>query len=227
LDDKDELISVALVNTKSVLVILFHFPKCLANVGGHYAHLLNCLLKLLRGHSELLCPISEFVIFLNIDPVPVPVIAFRWVVGHSAFCSLFGRMTDSLTLDRQCSTEHYSHMTPQELEKLLDEVEASRASRRRAWENLQEMRWVLKEVCNIELPPPARKTIDLEDRVVKDGVKKALRDRKDALSELVNAVQLYGKLTDSKPLTLQGNDYAKAVERLNTAVDRGAGLVLG
>jgi hypothetical protein len=34
------------------------------------------------------------------------------------------------------------------------------------------MRWVLKDVCEIELPPPAKKTIDLEGRVVKDGVKK-------------------------------------------------------
>jgi hypothetical protein len=42
-----------------------------------------------------------------------------------------------------------------------------------------------KDICGIELPPPARKTIDLEGRVVKDGVKKALRERQDALSELV------------------------------------------
>jgi hypothetical protein len=76
-------------------------------------------------------------------------------------------------------------MMPQELQNLLDELEASRASRQRAWENLQEMRWVLKQICEIELPPPARKTIDLEGRVVKDGMKKALRERQDALSELV------------------------------------------
>jgi hypothetical protein len=35
-------------------------------------------------------------------------------------------------------------MTPQEFQKLLEELEASRASRRRARENLQEIRWVLK-----------------------------------------------------------------------------------
>jgi hypothetical protein len=116
-------------------------------------------------------------------------------------------------------------MMPQELQNLLDELEASRASRRRAWENLQEMRWVLKEICEIELPPPARKTIDLEGRVVKDGVKQALRDRQNALSELVDAVRLYRKLADSKPLTLQEDDHAKAVERLNTAIDRADELV--
>jgi hypothetical protein len=60
-------------------------------------------------------------------------------------------------------------MTPQELQNLLDELEASCASRRRAWENLQELRWVVKDATGVELPPPARKTIDLEGRLVKDG----------------------------------------------------------
>jgi hypothetical protein len=36
-------------------------------------------------------------------------------------------------------------IVPQELQNLLDELEASRASRKRAWENLQEIRWVLKD----------------------------------------------------------------------------------
>ena len=43
----------------------------------------------------------------------------------------------------------------------------------------------------MDLPPPARKTIDLEGRIVKDGVRKALRDRKLALAELVHAIREY------------------------------------
>jgi hypothetical protein len=92
LDDKNKLISVALRNTGSVLVNLF--PKRLANVGHHYTHLFDCLLELLRSHSKLFCPISEFVIFVDIDPVAVPVIAFRCVVDHSAFSSPFAMATD-------------------------------------------------------------------------------------------------------------------------------------
>src|ERR1700730_11936884 len=91
-------------------------------------------------------------------------------------------------------------ITPEALQKLLDELEASRASRRRAWENLQEMRLVLKDTAGMELPPPDKKTIDLEGRVVKDGIRKALRDRQDALGNLVDAVRAYRKLADSKPL---------------------------
>ena len=44
--------------------------------------------------------------------------------------------------------------TPEGLQDLLDELESSRASRRRAWENLQEIRWVFKDTAGVELPPP-------------------------------------------------------------------------
>src|SRR5260370_39486068 len=103
-------------------------------------------------------------------------------------------------------------ITPQGLQKLLDEREASRASRKRAWENLQEIRWVLKDIVGIDLPPPARKTIDLEGRVVKDGVRTVLRDRQDALSELVEAIRKYRKLAERTPLTMQDAYDAHAVQ---------------
>src|SRR5271166_1583670 len=111
-------------------------------------------------------------------------------------------------------------LNPQEIQSMLDELEASRASRKRAWENLQELRWVLKHVAGIELPPPARKTIDLEGRVVKDGVRKAVSDRQNALTDLVHAIREYRRLADSTPLTLQGAVYAKAVQELNKAIER-------
>ena len=69
------------------------------------------------------------------------------------------------------------------------------------WENLQELRWVLKDIAGME---PARKTIDLEGRLINDGVWNAIRDRQNALHELVHAIHEYRKLSESKPLTLQG-----------------------
>jgi hypothetical protein len=65
-------------------------------------------------------------------------------------------------------------ITPEALQVLLDELEASRVSRKRTWDVLQEIRWVLKDTTGVELPPPSRKKIDLEGRIVKDGVRKAL-----------------------------------------------------
>ena len=87
-------------------------------------------------------------------------------------------------------------LNPKELEDLLDELEASRASRKRAWENLQEIRWVLKDAARVELPPPARKTIDLEGRIVRDGVTRMVKDRHLALDELVKAIREFRKFTD-------------------------------
>jgi hypothetical protein len=64
-------------------------------------------------------------------------------------------------------------MALQELQKVLDELDASRSSRKRAWENLQEIRWVLQDSAGMKLPPSAKKTIDLEGKLIKDGVRKA------------------------------------------------------
>ena len=116
-------------------------------------------------------------------------------------------------------------MTPQELQKIMDELEASRKSRRRAWENLQEIRWVVKDTTGVELPPPDKKTIDLEGRLVKDGVKKVIGDRQLALGDLVHAIKHYRQLAEAKPLTLQGADYAQAVQDLDKAIGRAEALL--
>src|SRR6202011_3462124 len=81
------------------------------------------------------------------------------------------------------------------------------------WENLQEIRWVLKDATGVDLPMAARKTIDLEGRVVKDGVRKIVKDRQLALNDLVQAIREFRKFTD-QPLTLRGSDYAHAVQRM-------------
>ncbi|HYY28632.1 MAG TPA: hypothetical protein VE860_11835 [Chthoniobacterales bacterium] len=115
-------------------------------------------------------------------------------------------------------------LSPKELQDVLDELEASRRSRKRAWENLQEIRWVLKDVAGVELPPPARKTIDLEGRIVKDGVRKTVTERQAALNGLVKAIREFRKFTD-QPLTLRGSEYAHAVQELNKAIDRAAAFL--
>jgi len=117
-------------------------------------------------------------------------------------------------------------LTPKAIQDLLDELEASRASRKRAWEVLQEIRWVLKDAARMDLPPPARKKIDLEGRIVKDGVRKALMDRQLVLGDLVHAIREYRKIAEKQPLTLQGSDYAHAVHELNKDIDRADGLLL-
>jgi hypothetical protein len=110
-------------------------------------------------------------------------------------------------------------LSPKDLQELLDELEASRVSRKRAWENLQEIRWVLKDVAGTNLPPPARKTIDAEGRIAKGAVRQALQERQDALGGLVRAIREFRKFTD-QPLTLRGSDYAHAALELNKVMDK-------
>jgi hypothetical protein len=66
-------------------------------------------------------------------------------------------------------------------------------------------------------------TIDLDGRLVKDGVRKSLKDRQNALTELVHVIQNFRKLAEKQPLTLQGSEYAHAVQELNKAIDRAEG----
>jgi hypothetical protein len=63
---------------------------------------------------------------------------------------------------------------------------------------------VLKDVAGMEPPLPTRKTIDLEGRVVKDGVRKSLNDRQTALSDLMHAIREFRSLVE-QPLTLRGS----------------------
>ena len=81
------------------------------------------------------------------------------------------------------------------------------------------------EAAGITLEAPERKTINLEGRIVKDGVRKAVRERQAALAELVHAIKEYRTLAEAKPLTLQGSEYARAVKELDEAIDRAEGLI--
>ncbi|MBV9642893.1 MAG: hypothetical protein JO334_04905 [Verrucomicrobia bacterium] len=47
-------------------------------------------------------------------------------------------------------------ITRQGLQNLPDELDASRASRGPAWENLREIRWAVKDSAGMDLPPPAK-----------------------------------------------------------------------
>jgi hypothetical protein len=124
----------------------------------------------------------------------------------------------------QTNTYIQMSVTPEAIRKILDELEASRASRNRAWENLQEIRWILKDATGLDIPTPARKTIDLEGRMIKEGVRKIVNDRQLALQNLVHAIDEFRKFTD-QPLTLRGSDYAHAVQELNKAIDRANDLL--
>ena len=61
---------------------------------------------------------------------------------------------------------------------------------------------MLKDMAGVQLPPPERKTIDLEGRVVKDGIRTVVRNHETVLADLVHAIKLCRKLAEKTPLTL-------------------------
>ena len=100
-------------------------------------------------------------------------------------------------------------LDPKELQDLLDELKASRASRKTAWEILQEIRGILKD-NGVVLSPPAVKNIGIEGRLVRDGVRKALTNRRAVIEDLVKAIGEYRR---------SGGDH-QAVHTLNKALER-------
>jgi len=50
---------------------------------------------------------------------------------------------------------------------------------------------MLKDVAGMELTPPARKTTDLEGRLVKYAVRKSLKDRQIALTDPIRGICEY------------------------------------
>jgi hypothetical protein len=80
------------------------------------------------------------------------------------------------------------------------------------------IRWALKDVAGIEVPPAQAKSIDAEGRVVEKAVRKALKERQDALNRLVAAVQDYKRLS-AHPESIRGSECAQALIALGKALD--------
>jgi hypothetical protein len=62
-------------------------------------------------------------------------------------------------------------ITPTAIQDLLDELEASKQSRSRAWNVLQRFRTVLSEVENVSIPPPAQKTFEAEGETLEHALR--------------------------------------------------------
>ena len=109
-------------------------------------------------------------------------------------------------------------ITPQAIQDLLDELEASKQSRLRAWQVLQRLRAVLSELGNVAIPPPKQKTFDLEGEILEHALTKCLRTRNDALRNLCSSVRRF------RDATLKG-DYPQALQSILKALDRAEDVI--
>jgi hypothetical protein len=81
--------------------------------------------------------------------------------------------------------------------EILEHALTKSLSRKREWENLQELRWVLQDSAGMKLPPPAKRRSTWKAWLIKDGVRKAISDRQNALHELLSAINQYRKLSEA------------------------------
>jgi hypothetical protein len=86
-------------------------------------------------------------------------------------------------------------ITPKAIQDLLDELEASKQSRLRAWNVLQRLRLVLSEKGNIAIPPPTQKTFDAEGRALEYALTKSFRIRNEAIKNLCSSVRRFRDAT--------------------------------
>jgi hypothetical protein len=113
-------------------------------------------------------------------------------------------------------------ITPKTIQDLLDELEASKQSRLRAWNVLQRLRLVLSEAGNTVVPPPAQKTFDAEGEALEHALTKSFRIRNDAIKSLCSSVRWF---RDAAVKEECKSDYPHALQALWKALDRVENLI--
>jgi hypothetical protein len=113
-------------------------------------------------------------------------------------------------------------ITPQAIQDLLDELEASKQSRLRAWSVLQRLRSLLSDLGNVAIPPPAKKAFDAEGEALEHALTKSFRLRNDAIKSLCSSVR---RFRDASIKEECKRDYPHALQALWKALDRAEDLI--
>src|ERR1700734_577874 len=115
-------------------------------------------------------------------------------------------------------------ITPRAIQDLLDELEASKQRRLRAWNVLQRLRSILSEAGNVAIPPPTQKPFDAEGEVLERALTRSFRLRNDAIKSLCSSVRRFRDATVKEECK---SDYPHALQALWKALDRAEDLIQG
>jgi hypothetical protein len=86
-------------------------------------------------------------------------------------------------------------INPKAIQDLLDELEALKQSRMRAWTVLQRLRSLLSDLGNVAIPPPAHKTFDAEGEALERALTNSFDLRNDAMKSLCSSVRRFQDAT--------------------------------
>jgi hypothetical protein len=104
----------------------------------------------------------------------------------------------------------------------LDELEASKQSRLRAWNVLQRLRLVLSETGNVAIAQPVQKTFDAEGEALEHALTKSFRVRNEAIRSLCSSVRRFRDVAIKEECK---SDYPHALQVLWKALDRAEDLI--
>jgi hypothetical protein len=113
-------------------------------------------------------------------------------------------------------------ITPKTIQDLLDELEASKQSRLRAWSVLQRLRSLLSDLGNVSIPPPAQRTFDAEGEALEHALTKSFRLRNDAIKSFCSSVRRFRDATIKEECK---RDYPQALHALWKALERAEDLI--
>jgi hypothetical protein len=124
----------------------------------------------------------------------------------------------------KCSQEHISVcrllITPKAIQDLLDELEASKLSRLRAWAVLQRIRAILSESAHMVIEQPAKKTFESKGAILERALIKCVRDRQAALKDLADAARRVDKAAFGEKA-----DFGPAHQALLKALDQAGDFI--
>jgi hypothetical protein len=84
-------------------------------------------------------------------------------------------------------------VTPQAIQELFDELEASRQARRRAWEVLQRLPAILVKCGRVRIATPEKNSFETEGALLEKAITKCINDRAAVLKRLADAARRVDK----------------------------------
>ena len=111
--------------------------------------------------------------------------------------------------------------TPEDIRKLLDELEANRQSRKSAWATLQRLRKFL-EATGTRISTPDDRNFETEGEAIESGLRRTIAGRDAVTRSLIRAVH---RFRDATLVDEKKNDFGGALQNLYRELERAETLV--
>jgi hypothetical protein len=111
--------------------------------------------------------------------------------------------------------------TPDPILRLLQELEANRQSRRKAWATLQRLRKFLEE-HGTRIATPEDRSFETEGEAIESGFRRTLESRDEVVRRLVRAAY---RFRDAALIAENKEDFGSALQNLYRELERAENLV--